>query len=209
MTTTEFNTLQFPSDRAIGWIKIPRRRQDPHNHWKLVGQARGRVQVPQNTPVRLIVEPSAASAMAWLEAIEHHQLTELYLGQTDITNDSIRHIKHLEGLEVLSISHVYERISDIGAQYIQYLPHLRELYLNATDIGDLTLAYLQGMHQLERLSIGATQVTDFGLASLYTLSQLKHISVDHAYSGRSNHMSQEGLNQLSLALPRCIISTHD
>lgn len=210
MTVRNMNTLHFPTSHSVGWVKTSRIESDPRKKWKIIADAEGDVLVPCNIPIMLQVAPAAAAELNWLQAIEPHQLTELYLGQTDVTNESLKYVSHLTGLEVLTLSHNYDQITDSGIFNIKSLVNLRGLYLNSTNIGDLALSYLKDLTSLEVLSIGATHVTDGGLPYLYGLSLLKIISFDVSYSGgRQNHISKQGLNLLRAALPHCKINIDD
>jgi hypothetical protein len=206
---TNISILHFPA-YTVGWVKIPKTCPDPLNHWEMVGEATGEITITNSLPVRLVVQPSVASDLSWLTLIEPTQLTELYLVQTDISDEGLQYSSHLSDIQVLMLSHTYENISDSGIIHIKPLINLRKLYLNATNIGDSALSYLVDWNKLEVLSIGATRVTDAGLKHLYSLSSLKKISFDLSYSGaRKNHITENGLALLREALPHCLITTKD
>lgn len=204
------NILHFPKSYSVGWVKIPETtRPDPYNNWKLIADATGKVSVPANVPIRLIVDSFAGSDLTWLNAIGATQLTQLYLVQTNVTDTSMPNVSHLTGLEVLTTSHTYENISDAGLIHIKPLINLRKLFINATNIGDIGLSYLNEMKKLEELSIGATNVTDAGLKYLFGLSNIKEISFDTAYSARKNLITEQGISFLRKDLPNCVVSLND
>ena len=207
MNVNEARTLRFPKYHSVGWVKVPKTGNDPHNNWTLIGTAIGEVTPPTGAPIRLVVDSSAANDLSWLDAIDPDQITELYLCQTNVNNSSLKHVARLNGLQVLSISHTYENISDLGIFHIKILKNLRKLCINATDICDISLSYLRDLNKIEVLSIGATKITDEGLKYLYDLTSLKEISFTTAYSARKNFISEEGIRLLKKALPHCQINT--
>jgi len=210
MSKNEVTTLNFPKDYQVGWLFGINEKLNQYDESAFNADAIGQVIVPSDTFLSLQVDFQAAASMQWLTKIESTQLKQLYLGQTAINNENIQYISHLISLEVLSFSHVYENINDLGTHHLKSLFNLRKLYLNSTDIGNITLSYLSNMPQLEYLSIGATNVTDNGLKHLYGLSSLKEISFDLAYSGgRKNYVTLKGIEELQYCLPKCQMTVSD
>lgn len=208
MSNNEERTLTFPINRSVGWVKVPKKGPDPLNNWEMLSDATGRVFVPMETPVRLVVESSSTIDLSWMQALQPQDLSELYLVQTQVDNSQLAHVGRLTGLQKLTLSHTYENISDSGVASLQSLLQLRELYLNATNVSDTGLSYLQGLGHLEVLSLGATHISDVGLPYLYDLPSLRIISFDTAYSGaRKSNITPTGLSLLQKALPNCKLIT--
>lgn len=205
MNEEEQHILAFPRDRSVGWVKVPCAGPDPLNKWDLVGLAVGDVAVPSGIPVRLVVEPSAARDLSWLQVLLPGDLTELYLVQTDVTDAELRHVARLTELEVLTLAHTYANITDAGLAAIRPLRQLRRLSLNATDVSDVGLSYLRDFTQMEALTLGATHVTDGGLCHLYNLRRLLSLSFDTAYSGRRSLVTDAGISALKNVLPNCVV----
>jgi hypothetical protein len=174
--------LHFPSGRSLGWVKIPCAGPDPHDNWDLAGDATGDVAIPPATPVRLMVEDKAAADLAPLGALSPDDLQQLYLVQTEVTDDQLVHIARLTGLEVLTLG--LTEVSDTGLALLRPLQRLRRLYLNATCVSDRGLVHLRAFPHLESLSLGGSLVTDAGLHHLYGPRRLRWLSLDDAYAER-------------------------
>jgi hypothetical protein len=168
----------------------------------------GDLTVPADVPVRLVVDLDAARDLSWLDACAPDDFAQLYLVQTNVTDDGLEHVGRLAGLEVLSLAHT--AIGDAGVAHLHGLAKLRRLYLNATEVTDAGLAYVKTLTRLETISLGATRITDAGVAHLFGLSNLKKISFDDSYAGararRSSRLTAEGMAALHRALPRCTVS---
>jgi hypothetical protein len=198
--------LRFPQDRSVGWVKVPKAGPDPHNNWHEVGSAVGDVVIPIDTPVRLIVEPSASRDLSWLEALQPNDLHELNLAQTYVNGDRLFHVARLTGLQALSLAHPNATIGDVAMAQVQPLTQLRRLSLSATSVGDAGLSYLRELSRLEVLDIGATEVTDAGLPCLYNLHRLREVSFETAYSGGAACLvTAAGRTLLQKALPHCVL----
>ena len=154
-------------------------------------------------------------------------LTDLWLGGTDITDaglvqlkgitslklltlDSdmhitdagLEHLKGLANLERLSLEASY--ITDTGLADLKSLTKLRYLSIRSTMVGttrvsDTGLAYLEAMKKLEGLDLSNIPITDAGLAHLRGLINLQSLHLE------MTKVTDEGVRKLQQALPHCKI----
>jgi internalin A len=103
------------------------------------------------------VDDEAAQKLADL-----HQLRDLYLFDTKISDDGLRHLSGLENLEHLSLS----RVSDRGLRHLAPLKQLRTLRIDGEGITDEAVPLLKRFPLLEDLAIGDSSISESGRAEL-------------------------------------------
>ncbi len=74
---------------------------------------------------------------------------------------------------VVSCRLEYNRRKDLDLAPIADMPHLRRLYLNASDVDDEDARYIGRLQNLERLSLWDTRITDAGLPDIARCAQLQ------------------------------------
>ena len=154
-------------------------------------------------------------------------LTDLWLGGTDITDAGLAQLKGITSLKLLTLDGDIH-ISDAGLEHLKGLENLERLFLEASYITDTGLAHLKSLRKLRQLSIrsmmvGTTRVSDNGLAHLEAMKKLEGLDLDNIpitdaglghLRGLTNlqslhlqmtEVTDEGVRKLQQALPHCKI----
>ena len=117
------------------------------------------------------VHDESFAKLAELKAIEKR-----WLGQTAITNTSLKLIRSLATLESLNVEET--KITESGLPHIARLTNLRDLRLDVP-LSDAGLAELKPLRQLKQFSFVGGKVTDFGLGLVCeTFPELTHVVTD-------------------------------
>jgi hypothetical protein len=87
-----------------------------------------------------------------------HQLKDLSLFGTKITDDGLRHLSGLENLEHLSLSGV----SDHGLRHLARLKQIRSLRIDGAGITDASVPLLKRFTRLQDLAIGDSSISESG-----------------------------------------------
>jgi hypothetical protein len=82
------------------------------------------------------------------------------------------------------------KVGDADLKGLEFLPSLRELYLNETKVTDAGLKELKNLKNLEKLDLGFTDVTDAGLKELKELKGLHELNL------RYTRVTDAGLKEL-------------
>ena len=135
------------------------------------------------------------NAMASLAGMHH--LRRLYLRDTSVTDEGIKHIGGLNELEELDLCGL--RVTDRGIACLKDLKHLRKLMLLGAPITDESLQVVAGMPQLRELNLYRTRVTNNGIARLAGLAELAAVDLRYA------RVTPTGVETLRAALPDCKI----
>jgi RNA polymerase sigma factor (sigma-70 family) len=220
--------LKFPDDRAVGILGV-RDITIPHEHWwegwRDIARARGPVQIPAGHIVHLRVNPEgqkdlsflkqlAPGSLHWIninqgktidDAALHNfdhltALAILDLEQCPITDEGLKTLSNLQGLESLSIA----KTSIRGTGFADFAnKRLKSLLIS--DNPKITLSGLQSIgkiNSLEHLTVFRTPMKDAALAELTSLSQLKTLNlsqgVDVTAAGLKSIAAMKGLEQLEL-----------
>jgi len=103
-----------------------------------------------------------------------HDLAQLNLGGTGITDSELRHIQGLTNLEGLHLRST--KITDDGLKYLKNLSRLRVLGLSNTAVSDAGLQHLHVLQELKRIGLVDARVTLAGACQLSKqLHSLQHV----------------------------------
>jgi hypothetical protein len=115
-------------------------------------------------------------------------LQRLNLARTDLTDESLPHLKVLGQLQLLDLTGT--SVSSKGLEPLQGLTKMQTLNLSSTQVNDQGLSYLKGMKDLRTLNLGLTEVSDKGLETLKGLTKLQHLNLN------STQVTNYGLKHL-------------
>lgn len=199
----EFRTLSFPEDGAAGGVVFTRpsksssfgHRDNWYDGWKLIGPARGQVNVPMDHHVRLDVSKEASTDLRFLKAIDPDAIQYLSLEGTDVSDSQLQYVGRLTGLQFLNLEQT--QITDRGFRHLAELKNLRRLDLSAFDVhregfgvGDGAMKIVARYPRLESISLRLTKVTDAGMADLAKCRSLRTVGID------GTSVTDEGLKAL-------------
>ena len=142
-------------------------------------------------------------------------LKELLLKETQVTDEGLRHIGKMTGLEYLSIWNAYS-VTDSGVAHLKNLKNLKTIHISNSNLTDKSLVVLSSLQSMEVMSLqhnhftdeglarmkgkdrltrlhiglGALGVTDAGLAALKDFQKLEILDI------QNSHVTGQGLEQL-------------
>jgi Leucine-rich repeat (LRR) protein len=113
-----------------------------------------------------------------LECLRGQPIKRLTLCQDKITDDGLKALRSMDGLEVLCLLGL--PISDAGLQSISMLTNLNKLTIAACEsITDKATKSLAGLIRLRALNLSNTQVSGSGLGDLTRLTDLEELDMTH------------------------------
>ena len=208
----EKRIIHFPIDRSIGRLWIG----DTGAHFmspfwgysvKLLGDAKGTVEVPRGKFLALFPTSSDLSALSMLESTDLDGLdfTSKRLYGNDkykFDNDHLVDLKRLTSLQLLNFS--YTEISDAELAYLKGLTSLEWLDLHHTKISDAGLVNLEGLTSVQVLVLyDNPNISDAGLVHLKELTSLRALQLS------CTEVSNNGLTYLRDILKNSTIAGGD
>ena len=154
--------LNFPEQASCGTVHLRDQSSISYNTWKVLGPARGCLEIEVDQAVRLDVRDQALNKLSQLQGLQFDDLQSLFL--YEVGDADLEGIVHLTGLEELYLSGT--RLTDGALNRIASLTNLKRLYLYQTDITDGGLAYLLHLPALVSLTSSGNAITEAGLAAL-------------------------------------------
>jgi len=122
-----------------------------------------------------------------------HNLQQLDLSWTQITDAGLQHLANLSNLQQLYLGET--QITDAGLRHFANLSNLKNLSLWGTKITNDGLRHLANLSNLQQLYLGETQITDAGLQYLANLSNLQHLDLNYT------KITDAGVEELKKAIP--------
>jgi hypothetical protein len=118
-------------------------------------------------------------------------LKSLLLKETQATDEGLRHIGKITGLEELYIWDA-KSVTDAGVSHLASLKNLKNIHINRSKLTDEGLALLSSLPKIETLSLQENHFTDAGLARLAGRERLKNL-----YIGLGDgHITDSGIAHL-------------
>lgn len=169
-TSDETRIIQFPEDRAVGYIhmsdedggipffhgRFTREGElvgdTPVAGWHLLGEATGRVEVPTSGVILLEVLPEEARDLSWITALGADDVAAIWLGNTHVNDDQLRHLTHLTGIRWVNTENNGD-VTDAGIAHLAPLQSIESLGVHWTRINGNTLRLLSTMPHLAFLDI--------------------------------------------------------
>ena len=106
------------------------------------------------------------------------KVTSLVLDSTKITDEGLKDVAKLQGLEMLNLDSC-EQVTDEGLKEVAKLQLLEMLNLSGTEITDAGLKEFVKFQNLKVLYLESTKTTDAGVAELR--KALPKCEIDHRY----------------------------
>jgi chromosome segregation ATPase len=180
--------LAFPDTHSLGRVFVRDWTLDLDDEWKLLGEARGTVEIPAGKDAKLEVESDVASDLTPLVNLDPYALHTISLNGKNVNDESLSYVGRLLGLRGLALKYTavtaqgifhmeqlkrlewiefYQvPIDDAGLKTFLTFEGLRHLWMVGTGISNGSLATLRSMNSLRRLHIANSQITTEGLIAL-------------------------------------------
>ena len=111
-----------------------------------------------------------------IEVDENKAVVSVALGNTNITDAGLVHLKGLTKLERLRLEGT--KVTDAGLVHLKGMTKLWNLHLEGTQVTDYGLTHLKGLTSLTELWLGNTKVTDVGLVHLQGMTNLASLQLE-------------------------------
>jgi hypothetical protein len=103
-------------------------------------------------------------------------LTNLYLTDTQATDEGLRHIGKMTGLETLMIWNA-RLVTDAGVAHLKSLRKLKTIHINKSNLTNKSLLLLSSLPGMEEMSLQQNHFSDEGLARLKGKDRLKRLYI--------------------------------
>ena len=131
---------------------------------KEVGEAWGKVHVPQGADIGLKVRYYASTDLSPLSNLEPDDLQAICLENTRVEDNQLFHLQGLTGLKELSLNNT--QITNYGLKYLQNLTALTHLDLSSTSINTKGLKYIINLPNLKYLYVSGTEISKYGFTKI-------------------------------------------
>ena len=172
----KLRTIRFPDDRSVGNVWIAEAADDGSRTWRMVGEAKGMVQVSRRDFVRL--ELNDDEPFGRLSTLKPDDIQSIdYIGEHLSDNDWAG-LSHLSGLRELRLGGL--DLPQYSFKSLYRFPHLRNLQLTACDIGDGALEDLSVLFTLRDVRLSHCRISGLsgGLGSLSRISSLRTLLLE-------------------------------
>ncbi len=175
-------TLKFPADVSLGSILIrdwgysTNLQGKQENKWQSLGEARGKVDIPDGKEVQLRVSPVQAANLAAIRRLGSQALQSLNLNDCPVGDVEMGYIAHLTGLFQLSIDGT--RVSPAGYEKLYRLTSLREISMTGTRLGVPGRIFIGNQPYLADIDADIADLDDDWLIGLPPMEHLVFLSLD-------------------------------
>src|SRR5262249_29708439 len=147
----------------------------------LIGEAKGPVSVEVDARVTLKVRTDLKLDLSPLASLDADSLYSLSLANTQVTDEQLKHLGHLNRLRALHLQHT--NLKGWGFVHIKDFSYLRNLTFWWTKVTDEYFEYLSNLNSLEALNLSSTNITDQALSHLQDLPNLEDIDLWGTHAG--------------------------
>ncbi|MDQ3814506.1 MAG: hypothetical protein M3347_11215, partial [Armatimonadota bacterium] len=197
--------VTFPPKRSLGTLFVRRwGALDPTDiswderfnfaHWKKLGEARGRVRVPAEQELALVISEAGRQDRSALAALRPNDLQSLHLSAR-VTDADLAHIQHLTGLRQLIIGNSPD-LGDAGLAHLQDLASLELLVIWGCRQVDTGLGHLKGLTALSELALGGMGLSNRAMDDLSQFPSLKRLHLLYDDAGDAGIASLGSLRSL-------------
>ncbi len=131
--------LHFPHEFSMGALRM-RPAGSKLWEWEEAGEAIGRVFVPQDKELLLVVSSAGAGRLFGLNRLGPNDLFGMHLARTPVSDQDLGHLRRLTGLRALELRHT--PITDRAVESLRALRGLKSLALPKS-FGEAALKQLQ------------------------------------------------------------------
>lgn len=190
----ETRDLTFPADRSLGSL----RTYDVQKvQWVTLGEAQGKVSVPKDAGITLIVTADGVKDLSALASLPADALRQIVLDELEVPDDQLAHLKNLKQLQKISFRAGH--VTDAGVAHLGAIEGLMEIDLAMTPITDTAIKPLTALTQLDTLDLSATNVSDAAIPDITAITSLRTLDPQRS------KITPEGVLQLIDARPELTI----
>ncbi len=170
----KLRVLTFPNDRLIGYLHLKEAEGLMEFHgrfkkdgdllegtcnagWRMVGEAKGNVEVPQANKILLEVLPQEACDLSPLSALNADDLAGIWLGNTYVNDEQLSYLAHLTGLGFIDVQNNGD-ITDEGIAHLSKHRFLKVFVAHWTRISAVSLEYLSKIDELTYVDIWGCEI---------------------------------------------------
>ncbi|MCH8294364.1 hypothetical protein IH992_25055 [Candidatus Poribacteria bacterium] len=170
----KLKVLTFPNDRLIGYLHLKEAEGLMEFHgrfkkdgdllegtcnagWRMVGEAKGNVEVPQADKILLEVLPQEACDLSPLSLLNADDLSGIWLGNTYVNDEQLSYLARLTGLGFIDVQNNSD-ITDAGIAQLSKLRFLKVFVAHWTRISAVSLEYLSKMDRLTYVDIWGCEI---------------------------------------------------
>lgn len=194
--------LAFPTDRAIGRIRVRDWSLSGDDPWNDFTEARGIVRIKAGQEAKLVVDSENATNLTSLETIDPNALHSIEMSGNAITDASLANLRYLTGLQGLNLFYT-KNVTDEGFKFLDDLRRLRSVDLYGVPITDEGFAAFDDCNRMQRLFLRSVPITVKSLAMLRKMTSLRTLHLE------ATGIPEEGLTTLKYDMPWCQISPMD
>lgn len=176
--------VHFPDDRSIGRVFIVEPKQEEGFMWhgalggpyRLIPEARGDIEVPPGSSLRLDIMKDARAAAPALRQLKPDdvQILHFYYAARGLDDRTLEAIAHLSGLKALFASH--GSFSEKGLAHLARLKHLKALNIPGS-VSPEAIEQIRKLKALEYLNLSGNGLTDDKLAVVGQMPWLMQLSI--------------------------------
>jgi hypothetical protein len=127
--------------------------EDTENpNWQLIGEARSRSSVPADGKILFEVLAEEARDLSPLARLRPDDLAAIWLGNTHVNDEQLRHLSHLTGLVWLDVQN-NNAITDAGIAHLAHLTSLQSFGAHWTRISAASLLQLAQCRRLTYVDV--------------------------------------------------------
>ncbi|MBP9092381.1 hypothetical protein KBI23_15245 [bacterium] len=162
-SSNDFCELNFPQGQALAQILWTTQKEGSS---KTKGRvlASGKVKVPKNQPLEVILSTEALEHMDSIEQLAAFPVTNFIAARLDFTDDHMRHLKNFKSLAHLNLDETL--VTDKSLALIATFKELMALRISVTDITGTNFEALSKLPILLHLNIHGTNLKPGCLAKL-------------------------------------------
>ncbi len=179
--TGAVRVLQFPDKQSFGTIRFHKSKRTPI-------AARGRVEIPADSPIELLVSYDGGHDLSPLRNLAPDAIHKLTLARLEINDNQLKDLENLTGLNELDLEET--DIGNDGLRWLHKLTKLKHLRLKSTLVTGKGLVFLKPLTSLTDLSLSSNSIGDEGLENLVVLKNLKSLVLTRS------QITDQGLKRL-------------
>lgn len=170
------HVVHFPDDRQVGALALKNWDSDVLAYLDDIPKpAQGDFTVPRGKDLSLSLFSGTGAELIFLDALAPTDLQNIYFDGAPVTDDDLKHIKHLTGLRSLVFRDT--QVTGEGLVHLKSLKNLNFLLFLDGSVGGKGLVHLEDLSSLSDLLFWGGALRDEDLHNLGALTALKEFQI--------------------------------